>query len=64
MRYNVSNTRANLLGRKAHAAAGEKLLIHAKEELGESEYLNMAVGMAAYEKKNFVSHGNHYIGDC
>ncbi|MCH5260864.1 MAG: HD domain-containing protein, partial [Lachnospiraceae bacterium] len=33
---------------KTHTTAGEELLAHAKEELGESEYLNMAVEMAAY----------------
>lgn len=33
---------------KTHTTAGEKLLIHAKEELGESGYLNTAVEMAAY----------------
>ena len=33
---------------KTHTTAGEELLVHAKEELGESEYLTMAVEMAAY----------------
>ncbi len=33
---------------KTHTTAGEELLAHAKTELGESEYLNMAVEMAAY----------------
>lgn len=33
---------------KTHTTAGEKLLIHAKDELGESSYLDMAIEMAAY----------------
>ena len=33
---------------KTHTTAGEELLTHAKAELGESEYLNTAVEMAAY----------------
>lgn len=33
---------------KTHTTAGEKLLIHAKDELGQSSYLDMAVEMAAY----------------
>lgn len=33
---------------KSHAAAGRDMLIRAKEQLGESTYLNIAIDMAAY----------------
>lgn len=56
-KIHISDTILNKLGRltdeefeimKTHTTAGEKLLIHAKDELGESSYLDMAVEMAAY----------------
>lgn len=33
---------------KSHAAAGKELLLRAKQQLGESTYLNIAIDMAAY----------------
>ena len=45
---------------KTHTTAGEKLLIHAKEELGESGYLNMAVEMAAYHHEWWNGKGYPY----
>ncbi|MCH5252804.1 MAG: HD-GYP domain-containing protein, partial [Lachnospiraceae bacterium] len=48
---------------KTHSRAGEELLIHAKTELGESEYLNMAVEMAAYHHEWWNGKGYPY-GIC
>ncbi|MCH5350148.1 MAG: HD-GYP domain-containing protein [Oscillospiraceae bacterium] len=45
---------------KTHTTAGKELLIHAKEELGESEYLNMAVEMAAYHHEKWNGKGYPY----
>ena len=45
---------------KTHTTAGEELLIHAKEELGESEYLNLAVEMAAYHHEWWNGKGYPY----
>lgn len=45
---------------KTHTTAGEQLLIHAKEELGESGYLNMAVVMAAYHHEWWNGKGYPY----
>ncbi len=45
---------------KTHATAGEDLLIHAKEELGESGYLNIAVEMAAYHHEWWNGKGYPY----
>lgn len=45
---------------KTHTTAGEELLIHAKAELGESEYLNMAVEMAAYHHEFWNGKGYPY----
>lgn len=45
---------------KTHTTAGEKLLIHAKEELGESVYLNTAVEMAAYHHEWWNGKGYPY----
>ena len=45
---------------KTHTTAGEKLLIHAKEELGESGYLNTAVEMAAYHHEWWNGKGYPY----
>ena len=45
---------------KTHTTAGEKLLIHAKDELGESGYLNMAVEMAAYHHEWWNGKGYPY----
>lgn len=45
---------------KTHTTAGEELLIHAKAELGESEYLNMAVEMAAYHHEWWNGKGYPY----
>lgn len=42
---------------KTHTAEGEKLLTRAKEDLGESEYLNMAVEMAAYHHERWDGKG-------
>lgn len=56
-KIHISDTILNKPGRltdeefeimKTHTTAGEKLLIHAKDELGESSYLDMAVEMGAY----------------
>ncbi len=45
---------------KSHSSAGEELLTHAKTELGESEYLNMAVEMAAYHHEWWNGKGYPY----
>lgn len=45
---------------KTHTTAGEELLTRAKEELGESEYLNMAVEMAAYHHEKWNGNGYPY----
>lgn len=45
---------------KTHTTAGEELLNHAKEELGTSEYLNMAVDMAAYHHEWWNGNGYPY----
>ena len=45
---------------KTHTTAGEELLLHAKAELGESEYLNMAVEMAAYHHEFWNGKGYPY----
>lgn len=45
---------------KTHTTAGEELLIHAKTELGESGYLNMAVEMAAYHHEWWNGKGYPY----
>lgn len=45
---------------KTHTTAGEELLIHAKTELGESEYLNIAVEMAAYHHEWWNGKGYPY----
>ena len=45
---------------KTHAMAGKELLAHAKEELGESAYLNMAVEMAAYHHEWWNGKGYPY----
>ena len=45
---------------KTHSAAGEKLLAHATTEIGESEYLNMAVEMAAYHHEWWNGKGYPY----
>ena len=45
---------------KTHTTAGQKLLTHAKEELGESGYLNMAVEMAAYHHEWWNGNGYPY----
>lgn len=45
---------------KTHTTAGEKLLIHAKEELGESGYLDMAVKMAAFHHEWWNGKGYPY----
>ena len=45
---------------KTHTTAGKELLAHAKEELGESEYLNMAVEMAAYHHEWWNGKGYPY----
>lgn len=45
---------------KTHTTAGEKLLIHAKAELGESGYLNTAVEMAAYHHEWWNGKGYPY----
>ena len=45
---------------KTHTTAGEELLIRAKSELGESEYLNMAVEMAAYHHEKWNGQGYPY----
>ena len=45
---------------KTHTTAGEQLLNHAREELGESGYLNMAVEMAAYHHEWWNGKGYPY----
>ncbi len=45
---------------KTHTTAGEELLTHAKEELGESGYLNIAVEMAAYHHEWWNGKGYPY----
>lgn len=45
---------------KTHTTAGEELLTHAKAELGESGYLNMAVKMAAYHHEWWNGKGYPY----
>lgn len=45
---------------KTHTTAGQELLTHAKAELGESEYLNMAVEMAAYHHEWWNGKGYPY----
>ena len=45
---------------KTHTMAGEELLTHAKAELGESKYLNMAVEMAAYHHEWWNGKGYPY----
>ena len=45
---------------KTHTTAGEELLTHAKKELGESGYLNMAVEMAAYHHEWWNGKGYPY----
>lgn len=45
---------------KTHTTAGEKLLINAAEELGESDYLNTAVEMAAYHHEWWNGKGYPY----
>lgn len=45
---------------KTHTTAGEELLVHAKTELGESGYLNMAVEMAAYHHEWWNGKGYPY----
>ena len=45
---------------KTHSLAGEELLAHAKEELGESGYLNMAAEMAAYHHEWWNGKGYPY----
>ncbi len=45
---------------KTHTTAGEELLNRAKEELGESGYLNMAVEMAAYHHEWWNGKGYPY----
>lgn len=45
---------------KGHTTAGEELLAHAKEELGESGYLNTALEMAAYHHEWWNGKGYPY----
>ena len=45
---------------KTHTTAGKELLAHAKAELGESVYLNMAVEMAAYHHEWWNGKGYPY----
>ena len=45
---------------KTHTTAGKDLLVHAKAELGESGYLNMAVEMAAYHHEWWNGKGYPY----
>lgn len=45
---------------KTHTTAGEKLLTDAKKMLGESEYLNMAIQMAAYHHEWWNGKGYPY----
>lgn len=45
---------------KTHTTAGEELLSRAKQELGETEYLNMAMDMAAYHHEKWNGKGYPY----
>lgn len=45
---------------KGHTTAGEELLAHAKEEFGESGYLNTALEMAAYHHEWWNGKGYPY----
>ena len=45
---------------KTHTTAGEELINNAKKELGESDYLNMAVEMAAYHHEKWDGKGYPY----
>lgn len=45
---------------KTHTTAGEELLEHAREELGESGYLNTAIEMAAYHHEWWNGRGYPY----
>lgn len=45
---------------KTHTTAGQDLLIRAKEEIGESGYLNMALEMAAYHHEWWNGKGYPY----
>ena len=45
---------------KTHSSAGEELLLHAKEEIGASGYLKMAVEMAAYHHEWWNGKGYPY----
>ena len=45
---------------KTHTTAGEELLAHARAELGESEYLNIAQEMAAYHHEWWNGKGYPY----
>jgi HD-GYP domain-containing protein (c-di-GMP phosphodiesterase class II) len=45
---------------KTHTTAGAELLTHAKEELGESGYLNIAMEMAAYHHEWWNGKGYPY----
>lgn len=45
---------------KTHTTAGEELLARAREELGDSEYLNMATKMAAYHHEWWNGNGYPY----
>ena len=45
---------------KTHTTAGEELLVRAKQELGEYEYLNMSVEMAAYHHEKWNGKGYPY----
>ena len=45
---------------KTHTTAGKELLAHAKADLGESGYLNMAVEMAAYHHEWWNGEGYPY----
>lgn len=42
---------------KTHTTAGRDLLVHAKDELGESQYLDMAIEMAAYHHEKWNGSG-------
>lgn len=68
-KIHISDTILNKPGRltdeefeimKTHTTAGEKLLIHAKDELGESSYLDMAIEMAAYHHEWWNGKGYPY----
>lgn len=45
---------------KTHTTAGQNLLVHAKDELGESGYLNLAIEMAAYHHEWWDGSGYPY----